>query len=196
MDENGALKVVSESEEEPTKFQRKMDSDKANSFWKEERILEFENCTKFEIVPFNDVQYSNYFLVRSLCENDKFFAFDEHKYNSFCFVDLPIFHYFLALKSNNGIYFFSRQSIDENSPSSELKKLRFVGETFGNDHGKAALLEFQLLPVPEPNMDGMHFLHLIGSRYNLVAHTKEDGGHEYLLQSEKDKNTFLCNDFY
>ena len=132
------------------------------------------------------ISYNYRFQLQSLCDN-KLVNLDG--YNSFTFVDLPIFRYFLALKSYNGIYFFSRQSIDEKSRSSELKKLQFVGETFGNGHGKAALLEFKLLPVG--GTLGMHVLHSIGSPYKLVAHAKEDRETEFSL-SDEDKNIFFA----
>ena len=192
MSENGTLQAVSESSllNGPTQFLLTTHTTtdllygtSQISFWgvKEERYIEFENCSKFWMFgPLQESDECNYiFEMVSSCDHS-FLEVNGH--DLFHLVDLPIFHYFLAFKSNNELYFLVRNPSIGESNSIQLQKVRFSGETLGNGLGTAAILEFQLHPTKE----GMHRVRLIGTSYRLHILSKEDSSPEFWLR-KKDK---------
>ena len=130
--------------------------------------------------PLQESDECNYiFEMVSSCDHS-FLEVNGH--DLFHLVDLPIFHYFLAFKSNNELYFLVRNPSIGESNSIQLQKVRFSGETLGNGLGTAAILEFQLHPTKE----GMHRVRLIGTSYRLHILSKEDSSPEFWLR-KKDK---------
>ena len=184
MSENGTLQVVSESSllDGPTQFLWTINAASQSSFWgvKEERYMEVENCSEFMMFKSSkDREHKLRFQMMSSCDHSIFLV---NGYDLFQLVDLPIFHYFLAFKSNNELYFLVRNPSIGESNSIQLQKVRFSGETLGNGLGTAAILEFQLHPTKE----GMHRVRLIGTSYRLHILSKEDSSPEFWLR-KKDK---------
>ena len=191
MSEDGTLKVVSESSS-ATEFLWKMSADKASSFWgvKEERFFEVESCSEFNMLRSRQagIEYNYQFQLQSLCNHNSIVL---DGYNSFHLVDLPIFRYFLAFKSNDELYFFSHQSIDGKASTIELKKLRFVAETLKNGLETITPLQLHLQPIHAFGINGLHLLRMTGSNYKLSARTNNDNSTEISLLNKDKKDSFL-----